>query len=190
MLDAMARLAERFIGVFENGAEVFVSLVTGIIPLLIILLTAVNALIRFVGQDRMNKVGEWAGRPGWIYAPIRFLIWPIITVFFLTNPACYTGGVFLPERNKPAFYDSAVSFVHPITGLFPHANAAELFVWLGIANGIERRGLPISQLAVRYLLVGMVVIFLRGVITQFIFDLLTRRSEAAADRDRLAAEGV
>jgi PTS system glucitol/sorbitol-specific IIC component len=190
MLDAMARLAERFIGVFQNGADVFVALVTGIIPLLIILLTAVNALIRFVGQDRMNKVGEWAGRPGWAYTPIRFLIWPIITVFFLTNPACYTGGVFLPERNKPAFYDSAVSFVHPITGLFPHANAAELFVWLGIAGGIETLGLPTSQLAVRYLLVGMVVIFLRGIVTQFIFDLLSRRSEAAAGRESLAAEGV
>jgi PTS system glucitol/sorbitol-specific IIC component len=188
MLDAMARLAERFIGVFQNGADVFVALVTGIIPLLIILLTAVNALIRFVGQDRVNKVGEWAGRPGWAYAPIRFLVWPIITVFFLTNPACYTGGVFLPERNKPAFYDSAVSFVHPITGLFPHANAAELFVWLGIAGGIERLGLPTSQLAVRYLLVGMVVIFMRGVVTQFIFDLLTRRSAAAAET--VAVEGV
>lgn len=189
MLDAMARLAEDFIGVFQNGAEVFVGLVVGIIPLLIILLTAVNALIRFVGQDRVNKVGEWAGRPGWAYTPIRFLIWPIITVFFLTNPACYTGGVFLPERNKPAFYDSAVSFVHPITGLFPHANAAELFVFLGIAQGIDRLGLAQADLAVRYLLVGMVVIFLRGIITQFIFDLLTRRSDAVASQT-IATEGV
>lgn len=189
MLDALARLAEDFIGVFQNGAEVFVGLVTGIIPLLIILLTAVNALIRFVGQDRVNKVGEWAGRPGWAYAPVRFLVWPMITVFFLTNPACYTGGVFLPERNKAGFYDSAVSFVHPITGLFPHANAAELFVYLGIAEGIQRLGLPQADLAVRYLLVGMVVIFLRGVVTQFIFDLLTRRSEAGA-AEAVAAEGV
>lgn len=190
MLDAMARLAESFIGVFQNGADVFVALVTGIIPLLIILLTAVNALIRFVGEDRMNRVGEWAGREGWIYTPIRFLIWPMITVFFLTNPACYTGGVFLPERNKPAFYDSAVSFVHPITGLFPHANAAELFVYLGIANGIQELGLPISQLAVRYLLVGMVVIFLRGLVTQFIYDLLARRGAAAAEAEALVAEGA
>lgn len=180
MLDALARLAESFIGVFQNGAEVFVGLVTGIVPLLIILLTAVNALIKFVGEDRVNKVGEWAGRPGWAYTPIRFLLWPMITVFFLTNPACYTGGVFLPERNKPAFYDSAVSFVHPITGLFPHANAAELFVYLGIAAGIERLGLPTADLAVRYFLVGMIVIFLRGIVTQFIFDLITRRSTAAA----------
>lgn len=188
MLDALARLAESFIGVFENGAEVFVGLVTGIIPLLIILLTAVNALIKFVGEDRVNRVGEWAGRPGWAYTPVRFLVWPMICVFFLTNPACYTGGVFLPEHNKPAFYDSAVSFVHPITGLFPHANAAELFVYLGIAAGIQELGLPTADLAVRYFLVGMVVIFIRGVVTQFIFDLITRRSAAAATQ--AAAEGA
>lgn len=190
MLDALARLAERFIGVFQNGAEVFVGLVTGIIPLLIILLTAVNALIRFIGQERVNRVGEWAGRPGWAYTPIRFLVWPVLCVFFLTNPACYTGAAFLPERFKPAFYDSAVSFVHPITGLFPHANAAELFVFLGIANGIEQLGLPTADLAVRYLLVGLVVIFIRGLVTQFIFDLLTRRGEAAARADAVAAEGA
>jgi PTS system glucitol/sorbitol-specific IIC component len=188
MLDALARLAEDFIGVFQNGADVFVGLVTGILPLLIILLTAVNALIKFVGEDRVNKVGEWAGRPGWIYTPIRFLIWPMLTVFFLTNPACYTGGVFLPERNKAAFYDSAVSFVHPITGLFPHANAAELFVYLGIAQGIEQLGLPTADLAVRYFLVGMVVIFMRGLVTQFFFDLLSRRSESGAEA--VAVEGA
>jgi PTS system glucitol/sorbitol-specific IIC component len=80
----------------------------------------------------------------------------------------YTMGRFLPERYKPAFYDSAVSFVHPITGLFPHANAGELFVYLGIAAGITQLGLPTGDLAVRYLLVGLVVILLRGILTEFI----------------------
>ncbi|MGO0916374.1 PTS glucitol/sorbitol transporter subunit IIC [Clostridioides difficile] len=40
---------------------------------------------------------------------------------------CYTFGRFLKEEHKAGFYDAAVSFVHPITGLFPHANAGELF---------------------------------------------------------------
>lgn len=190
MLDALGRLAESFIGVFQNGADVFVDLVTGIIPLLIILLTAVNALIKFVGEDRMNKVGEWAGRPGWMYTPIRFMIWPVISVFFLTNPACYAGGVFLPEHNKPAFYDSTVSFLHPVTGLFPHANAAELFVYLGIAEGIQALGLPQADLAVRYLLVGLVVIFIRGLATQLVYNLITRRRELAEAAQTVTAEGA
>jgi glucitol/sorbitol PTS system EIIC component len=181
-MDALARGAEWFIGLFQAGADFFVALLTGIVPLLIILLTAVNALIRFVGQERINRVGELAGRPGIMYTPIRFLVLPVVAVFFLTNPMAYTMGTFLPERNKPAFYDAAVSFVHPITGLFPHANAGELFVYLGIANGVEQLGLPLGDLAVRYLLVGLVVIFIRGVVTQAIFDFLAARNERARVR--------
>ena len=69
--------------------------------------------------------------------PVRYTLLPFVAVFMLTNPVCYTFGTFLPEKHKPAFYDSAVSFVHPITGIFPHANGGELFVWLGIAAGVE-----------------------------------------------------
>ena len=112
----LAQWAEDFIGVFQKGAETFVGLVTGIIPLLIVLLTAVHALIKLIGPERIDKVGEMAGRPGLQYYPIRYLVLPVLAVFFLTNPMAYTMGRFLPERYKPAFYDSAVSFVHPITG--------------------------------------------------------------------------
>ena len=64
---------------------------------------------------------------------------PILAVLVLTNPMCYTFGRFLRERHKPAFYDSAVSFVHPVTTFFPYANAGELFVWLGVATVSEAR---------------------------------------------------
>jgi len=165
---ALASAAQWFIGLFQAGGEVFMGLVTGIIPTLIVLLTAVNALIRLIGAERIEKVGEYAARPGIQWYPVRYLVFPFLSVFFLTNPMAYTMGRFLPERYKPAFYDSAVSFVHPITGLFPHANAGELFVYLGIAAGITQLGLPTGDLAVRYLLVGLVVILLRGILTEFI----------------------
>jgi PTS system glucitol/sorbitol-specific IIC component len=93
----------------------------------------------------------------------------------------YTVGRFLPERFKPAFYDSAVSFVHPITGLFPHANSGELFVYLGVAAGVSKLGLPLGDLAVRYLLVGMVVIFIRGIVTEFITARLMARASATTE---------
>jgi PTS system glucitol/sorbitol-specific IIC component len=174
---ALASAAQWFIGLFQAGGEVFMGLVTGIIPTLIVLLTAVNALIRLIGAERIEKVGEYAARPGIQWYPVRYLVFPVLSVFFLTNPMAYTMGRFLPERYKPAFYDSAVSFVHPITGLFPHANAGELFVYLGIAAGITQLGLPTGDLAVRYLLVGMVVILMRGILTEFITArMLARRT--------------
>jgi PTS system glucitol/sorbitol-specific IIC component len=181
---ALAEAADWFIGIFNAGGEVFVGLVTGIIPTLIVLLTGVNALIRMIGPEKIDKVGEIAARPGIQYYPVRYLVLPVLSVFFLTNPMAYTMGRFLPERYKPAFYDSAVSFVHPITGLFPHANAGELFVYLGIAAGITTLGLSTGDLAVRFLLVGMVVILIRGILTELITArMLARRTsseEAAA----------
>ena len=174
---ALAHAAEWFIGLFQAGATFFTALVVGIIPLLIVLLTAVNALVRGIGPERIERFGAMAARPGPQWYPVRYLILPVLSVFFLTNPMAYTMGRFLPERYKPAFYDSAVSFVHPITGLFPHANSGELFVYLGIAAGITKLGFGLGDLAVRYLLVGMVVILIRGLVTEFITArLMARRS--------------
>jgi PTS system glucitol/sorbitol-specific IIC component len=81
---------------------------------------------------------------------------------------CYTFGKFVDEKYKPAFYDAAVSFVHPITGLFPHANASELFVYYGIAEGLKQQGLSLGPIAVRYFIVGLIVIFIRGICTEVI----------------------
>lgn len=176
---ALASAAEWFIGLFQAGGDVFIGLVIGIVPTLIVLLTAVNALIRLIGPEKIDKLGEMAGRPGLQWYPVRYLVLPVLAVFFLTNPMAYTMGRFLPERYKPAFYDSAVSFVHPITGIFPHANAGELFVYLGIAAGITTLGLGTGDLAVRFLLVGMVVILIRGVLTELITArMLARRTSS------------
>ncbi|MDP8978658.1 MAG: PTS glucitol/sorbitol transporter subunit IIC [Actinomycetota bacterium] len=187
MLDALVRAADAFIKIFEEGANFFGTIFTDVLPLVLILLTAVNALIRFVGQERVDRLAGFAGRPSLAYAPVRFLVLPVVAVFFLTNPACYSMGAFLEERNKAAFYDSAVSFVHPILGLFPHANSAELFVWLGIAQGVSQAGVARTPLAVRYFLVGLAVILLRGIVTQIIFDFLSRRQAGGKEQ---ATEGA
>ena len=168
---ALGRVAEGFIGLFQAGADTFVGFVTGIIPLLIVLLTAFYTLTNLIGEERVQRVARFAA--GTIFT--RYTLLPLLAVFFLTNPMCYTFGTFLDEKYKPAFYDSAVSFVHPPLGLFPHVNAAELFVWLGVATGIQALGLPLGDLAVRYLLAGLVVIFIRGLVTQYITFFLARR---------------
>lgn len=171
----LAHLAQSFMSLFQKGGEVFVSLMTGILPTLIVLITAVNAIIHLIGEERVAKFAQMATKN----IILRYTVLPVLAVFFLTNPMCYTFGKFLEEKYKPAFYDAAVSFVHPITGLFPHANAGELFVYMGIASGITALGLPLGDLAVRYFITGVIVILLRGIITEkaTLFMMQRRRSQ-------------
>jgi len=171
ILGALGRAAEWFIGLFQAGGETFVGFVTGIIPLLIVLLTAFYTLTNLIGQDRVHRAAQFAA--GNILT--RYTLLPVLAVFFLTNPMAYTFGQFLDERYKPAFYDSAVSFVHPPLGLFPHVNPAELFVWLGVARGLQQLNLPLGPLAIRYLIAGLIVILIRGILTQYITFFLARR---------------
>ncbi|MBA2692747.1 MAG: PTS glucitol/sorbitol transporter subunit IIC [Rubrobacter sp.] len=171
ILGALGDGAEWFIGLFQAGGEVFVGFVTGIVPLLIVLLTAFYTLVNLIGEERVQRAARFAA--GSIFT--RYTLLPILAVFFLTNPMAYTFGTFLEEKYKPAFYDSAVSFVHPPLGLFPHVNPAELFVWLGVARGLQQLDLPLGPLAIRYLIAGLIVIFIRGVITQLITAFLARR---------------
>jgi PTS system glucitol/sorbitol-specific IIC component len=106
---------------------------------------------------------------------------PILSVMMLTNPMAYTFGKFVNEEEKPAFYDSVVSFLHPVTGLFPYANAGELFVYLGIANGVMKAGYSQSSLAVRYFLVGVVVILFRGIVTERLTKFLIAKESKRAN---------
>jgi PTS system glucitol/sorbitol-specific IIC component len=160
-----------FIGLFDAAGKQFEGLVIGILPPLIVLLTAMYAAVNFIGEKRVTNAVQWSSR-NWI---TRYTIMPILSVLLLTNPICYSFGRFLRERQKPAFYDSAVSFVHPVTTFFPYANAGELFVWLGVADGVEKLHVSIIPLAIRYFLLGIVVIFIRGVVTERITQILIRR---------------
>ncbi|HEX6355935.1 PTS glucitol/sorbitol transporter subunit IIC [Actinophytocola sp.] len=183
VLGVLEWLGSHFIGLFNASGQQFVGLITGILPTLIVLLTFMYALTMFIGEQRVTRAVQWSAR-WWI---TRYTIMPMLAVLMLTNPMCYTFGRYLPERFKPAFYDSAVSFVHPVTTFFPYANAGELFLWLGIANGVTQLGESTVPLALRYFLVGIVVIFIRGVVTEQITALLIRRtgrSEVFADYDR------
>lgn len=188
-MDAITWFAEHFIGLFNAAAESLMGLITGILPLLIVLLTAMYAVTTWIGEERVTRAVQWAGK----YAITRYSIMPIISVIILTNPMAYTFGRFLPEKYKPAFYDSAVSFVHPVTAFFPHANAGELFVWTGVSAGVLKAA-PESyaRLAVLYFIVGIIVIIIRGYMTQWITRILINRGghqEAFARFDEMYEAG-
>lgn len=55
-------LAEAFIHVFQTAGKIFLDMMTGLIPMLICLLLAINFLMKLVGTIRMEKVAALLGR--------------------------------------------------------------------------------------------------------------------------------
>lgn len=172
-MDFLVMLSAGFIGMFQAGANTFVGLATGIVPLLISLILTVNALIKLINEERVFRFMQKCTR----FFVLRYTLIPFLAVFFLTNPMCYTFGRFLKEEHKASYYDATVSMVHPILGLFPHANSAELFVYLGVAQGFAQVGNQ-SELAIRYLLAGFIIILIRGLVTERINYFLSKRNDA------------
>lgn len=161
----ISNLANGFMTLFQAGAKTFLGWCTDIIPLIVVLMTAVNAVIKLIGEERVHNLTRRATK----YAITRYTVVPILAVLFLGNPMCYTFGRFVEEKFKPAYYDACVSFLHPVTGLFPHANGGELFVYMGIAAGVQQLGLELGSLAVRYFIVGIIVILIRGLVTEKLY---------------------
>lgn len=186
LLHVLVWIGTHFIGLFDASGKQFTGLVSGILPTLIVLLTFMYAVTRFIGEGRVTRAVMWSSR----WTITRYTLMPILAVLLLTNPICYSFGRFLPERYKPAFYDSAVSFVHPVTTFFPYANAGELFVWLGIADGVSKLGESTVPLGIRYFLVGIVVIFIRGVLTERITAVLIKRMGKTAEFDEFDRQFV
>lgn len=181
-MDWIVWLGEHFIGMFQAGGETFMGMVTGIVPLLVVLFTFTYALIKFIGEEKVNRAAQFASK----YTILRYTLLPLLALLLLTNPMACSFGRFVKEEHKPAFYDAEISLCHPITTFFPYANGAELFVWLGIANGITELGLSTAPLAVRYLLVGLVVILIRGVVTEKISNVLRKRMNISTDVSKAA----
>ena len=172
-MEYIVNFAEGFMGLFDSGAETFVSWVTGIIPRVLLLLIFMNALIALIGQERINKFAKVCSKN----VILAYGILPFLSAFMLGNPMALSMGKFLPERMTPSYYASASYHCHTNSGIFPHINVGEIFIYLGIADGISTLGLSTTPLAVRYLLVGLVMNFVAGWATDFTTKLVMKQQK-------------
>ncbi|AUC25720.1 PTS glucitol/sorbitol transporter subunit IIC [Streptococcus uberis] len=162
-MDYITKFAEGFMKLFQLGGDTFISWMTGIVPVVLMLLVAMNAFIALLGEERVNKLAAVSAKN-----PVsRYMILPFISAFMLGNPMAISMGRFMPEYYKPSYVASQMQFCHTSNGVFPHINPGELFVWLGIASGIKTLGLSQMELAIRYLLVGLIMNFVSGWVTDF-----------------------
>lgn len=178
-MNALVTFAKAFMNIFNLGGEQFMDWVTGIIPTVLMLLILMNAIIAFAGQDSVNKLAAVCNKN-----PIlRYMILPFISAFMLGNPMALSMGKFMPEFYKPAFYASVTYHCHTNSGLFPHINASELFIWLGIADGITQLGLDTAPLAVRYMLVGLIANFISGWSTELTTKYVEKQQNVRLSRE-------
>ena len=167
----LIKFAEGFMNLFQLGAETFIGWMGSIVPLVLMLLIAMNAIIKLLGEDRVQKLAEISSAN----VVTRYLVLPFVAAFMLGNPMSMTMGRFLPEFYKPGFIAAQMQYCHTSNGVFPHINPGELFVWMGIAQGIMQLGLNEMELAIRYLLVGLVMNFVGGWTTDFFTSRVSKQ---------------
>lgn len=132
-LQGLSKAAEGLTGFFSAAGEAFIGNALGIIPMALIALTVLNAIVSLVGEDRFDKFAQKL--TGNFFT--RYTILPYLGNFFVGSPICFTFGRYLKERYKPAYYEVANrTNMAPMMCLFPHVNPAEMFVWLGVFNGV------------------------------------------------------
>lgn len=174
-MSILISLAEGFIALFQKAGDQFMAMASGSIPMLITLLTVIHFLIKAIGTERINRFAQFLGGN----SILAYGILPTFAWFFFSSPGALTVGKFLPEKCKPGFEDALGTSVHPLTSLFPHIVPGELFIWLGVAAGVTQLGLPVGDLAIRYIALGVVLGLARGIITEKLYLFLSKRGKTA-----------
>ena len=167
-MDILVSFAESFMGIFNQAADTFMGIFLGVVPKVMMIMILMNSLTSAMGQERVNKVAALCAKNVFT----RQCVLPFVASFMLSTPMCLSPAAYLPEFYKPAYFDSVCFYCHTSNGIFPHINPGELFVFLGIAAGVEALGLNVTDLAVRYFLVGLVMNFFCGAVTERVTEYL------------------
>lgn len=177
-MESIVNIASGFMNLFTLGGEQFKNWVVGIVPTITVLLVLMNAIIALAGQERVDKLARvCTSNP-----LLRYAVLPWVSAFMLGNPMALSMGKFMPEYYKPSYYAAATYHCHTNSGIFSHINASEIFIYLGIANGLTTLGLDTTPLAIRYLLVGLVCNFISGWSTDFTTKIVEKQQGVKLSR--------
>ena len=128
-------------GILDTGVQQLILWVTGFLPKIFLFLILLNAVTSMIGRSRVERLAAKCGSN----ALLRYMVLPFLSAVVLGNPMAISMGRYLPERYKPAYFASASYHCHTNSGIFHHINPAELFLWLGIANGVLAGGRTFSR---------------------------------------------
>ena len=174
----MIAFAEAVANMFATCGANLVANISGILPTVMVMLMVFNTICYLVGNDRIEKFSKFLAK----HKILAYTVLPLVSWFFLCNPAVYTAAKFLPQRQRASFIDVCATTNGPMLGLFPHVNPGELFIWLGIANGVEQLGYSTMPLAIRFFIAGWVLALIRAVITEWFWVFLAKREGIDVDR--------
>lgn len=150
--------------IITAACEQLISWAAHMLPQVFLFLIFMNAVTRMIGRARVERLAVRCGSN----PLLRYMVLPFLSAVVLGNPMAISMGRYLPEKYKPAYYASVSYHCHTNSGIFQHINPAELFLWLGIANGVLSLHLKIFPLALRYMCAGLIANFVSGYVTELI----------------------
>ena len=171
-------LIESIQSMTEAGAQQLLTWITQLLPKVFLFLILLNGVTRLIGRARVEKLAARCGSN----SLLRYLVLPFLSAVVLGNPMAISMGRYLPEKYKPAYFASASYHCHTNSGIFQHVNPAELFLWLGIANGVLARGCDLFPLALRYMLAGLLANYVSGYATEIITGRVEKKQGIRLER--------
>lgn len=165
--------------IVNTGTNQLLTWMTQLLPQVFLFLIFMNAVTSMIGRARVEGLAAKCGSN----SVLRYMVLPFLSAVVLGNPMAISMGRYLPERYKPAYFASASYHCHTNSGIFQHINPAELFLWLGIANGVLARGFETFPLAIRYLIAGLIANFVSGLATEFITKRIEKKQNIRLERE-------
>lgn len=173
-INALIEGATGLTGFFSAAGEAFIGNLMGIIPMALIALTVLNSIVGCIGEDRFDGFARKLTKNFFT----RYTLLPYLGNFFVGSPIVFTFGRYLQEKHKAAFYEVANrTNMAPMMCLFPHVNPAEMYVWLGVFNGVvEKYGAEAGgTLAVCTFIIGLVTSSFIGMTVEKMNSFLAKR---------------